>query len=240
VGFPLDPDTRTDLVTGDVGARILALRAGPSVRDVSAVRQISDDAVMANAAGWDCRTHLEYEAAPAVDWYVQAGTPVYATHDGTATLVINTWVNAFDHYGVSREPYLGNPDRPRAPLSPFPGPGGGMGVWVRIDGDSYLTDYGHLDLATAREVAPAGAFSAPYSANFDFQAAFGAAAIRNAGVGDVIASWAVRRGDLIGYTGDAGYSEAPHLHYQITRKSDGAKLCPTAESGFIDGGWLVR
>ncbi len=30
---------------------------------------------------------------------------------------------------------------------------------------------------------------------------------------DVVAAWQVRRGDLLGYTGDAGYSEAPHLHY---------------------------
>lgn len=52
--------------------------------------------------------------------------------------------------------------------------------------------------------------------------------------------WDVRRGDVIGYTGDAGYSEAPHLHHQITRLSDEAKLCPTDEEGFGENGWLER
>jgi murein DD-endopeptidase MepM/ murein hydrolase activator NlpD len=54
------------------------------------------------------------------------------------------------------------------------------------------------------------------------------------------ASWSVKRGNLIGYTGDAGYSEALHLRYQIARLSDGAQLCPTTELGFVDGGWLSR
>jgi murein DD-endopeptidase MepM/ murein hydrolase activator NlpD len=50
----------------------------------------------------------------------------------------------------------------------------------------------------------------------------------------------VRRGDVVAFTGDAGYSEAPHLHYAITRRSDGAALCATREAGFADNGWLVR
>jgi hypothetical protein len=45
---------------------------------------------------------------------------------------------------------------------------------------------------------------------------------------------------VIGYTGDAGYSEAPHLHYVITERASGRSLCPTEESGFDDGGWLTR
>ena len=54
-----------------------------------------------------------------------------------------------------------------------------------------------------------------------------------------LASWAVRRGDVVGYSGDAGYSEAPHLHYTV-RRQGGGLLCPTAEAGFEDGGWLFR
>ncbi len=55
-----------------------------------------------------------------------------------------------------------------------------------------------------------------------------------------IARWEVRRGDLIGMTGDTGYSEAPHLHYTIARIGGAGLLCPTSELGFEDGGWLVR
>jgi murein DD-endopeptidase MepM/ murein hydrolase activator NlpD len=50
----------------------------------------------------------------------------------------------------------------------------------------------------------------------------------------------VSRGDVIGFTGDSGYSEAPHLHYEITRLSDERQLCPTGENGFDDGSWLTR
>ena len=63
---------------------------------------------------------------------------------------------------------------------------------------------------------------------------------RVSSVGDIIATWQVRRGDVVGFTGDAGYSEAPHLHYAITRRSDGAALCATGEAGFADNGWLLR
>jgi murein DD-endopeptidase MepM/ murein hydrolase activator NlpD len=199
---------------------------------------VSGDPAVANASGWNCRTHVEYEGAPAVDWYVPQGTPVYATHDGTATLFFNTHANAFDFYGLPREPYLGNPDRSRAPVTPFPGPGGGMGLYVSVANDGFRTDYGHLTLATIAEVVPAGAFVAPYGEDYAYAATF--AVPRHFSVADVIARWPVRRGDLIGFTGDSGYSEAPHLHYQVTRLSTGAKLCPTAEAGFDDGGWLER
>jgi hypothetical protein len=134
---------------------------------------------------------------------------------------VNTVANAFDYYGVSREPYIGIPDRAHAPLSPFPGPGGGMGVYVTILSAGYRTDYGHLDLARTAGAVPAEAFAPPYSPSYD-------------------STWRVRRGDVIGYTGDAGYSEAPHLHYQITDRVTGEKLCPTSEPGFDDGGWLSR
>jgi hypothetical protein len=107
-----------------------------------------------------------------------------------------------------------------------------MGVYVSITNDAYRTDYGHLALeATLANVPPS-----QFVGDFDYREEF--AAPRTLDV--TVASWPVRRGDVIGYTGDAGYSEAPHLHYQIIRLSDGAQLCPTSEAGFADGGWLDR
>lgn len=236
-GFPLDADTRTDLVTGLVGSRILQQGAGPSVREAS-VAQASDDAIRANASGWNCRVHAEYEAAPAVDWYVPAGTGVFATMDGEAVLMVNTVANAFDYYDVDREPYIGDPDRARAPLNPFPGPGGGMGVYVAVIGEEYRTDYGHLAIDGTLAVVPEAAFAAPYSRSFDYASTFATPQPFTFGV--QVARWRVRKGDIIGYTGDVGYSEAPHLHYTITRRSSGERVCPTGESGFADGGWLTR
>ena len=244
VGFPLDPKLHADRVAGKVGSRRIEAGAGPTLLDYSSRQQAADDPAQANESGWDCRVHVEYENAPAVDWYVQPGEPVRATMDGVATLTINTTVNAFDHYGVSREPYIGNPDRARAPVAPFPGPGGGMGVYVSVANDAFRTDYGHFDLAPTIAGVPDGApdgpsgFAAGYTRATDYASAF--AAPRSAGIGDTIATWPVRRGDVIGFTGDTGYSEAPHLHYQITRLSDGARLCPTSEPGFDDAGWLFR
>jgi hypothetical protein len=206
------------------------------VREASATWQTSPDSDAANRYGWNCRTHVEYEGAPAVDWYVPAGTPVFAMLGGEATLYINTYANGFDHYGVDREPYLGNPDRARAPVSPFTGPGGGMGVYVSVESapsdGRYRAEYGHLLLEPTLANVPPQYFLG----DFDYRTEF--AAPRASAV--PVAMWKVHRGDVIGYTGDAGYSEAPHLHYTVTRLTDGAQLCPTAESGFVDGGWLER
>ena len=231
-GFPLDPDLRTDAVVGEPGSRRVVAGGGATVREASIDWQTGDDP-LANQFGRNCRVHTEYEGGePAVDWYVPAGTPVYATMDGTATLYINTIANAFDYYGVDREPYLGNPDRSRAPIAPFPGVSGGMGVWVSIESARYRADYGHLDLDASATIVPDVFFGIDYRTIY---------AAPRAGAPDaVVASLEVRRGDVIGYTGDAGYSEAPHLHYQIVRLSDGAQLCPTSEEGFADGGWLER
>lgn len=237
-GFPLDPDTTTGLVVGEVGSRTFDWDGGLTVRDVSESLQVLDDPVRANQSGWDCRVHVEYEGLPAVDWYVPEGTPIYATMDGTATLYMNTVANAFDYWDVSREPYIGNPDRANAPVSAFPGPGGGMGVFVRVENDSYRVDYGHMTIVETAANVPAGAWISGFSVATDWAALFSIP--RSYLVADPIAQWQVKAGDVIGYTGDAGYSEAPHLHYAITANATGARLCPTGEAGFTDGGWLIR
>jgi murein DD-endopeptidase MepM/ murein hydrolase activator NlpD len=235
-GFPLDPDSATDVVMGPRGSRVIKTRAGTTVREAAAL-QATDDATQANASGWNCRIHVEYEGSAAIDWYVPTGTPVYATTDGDAVLIVNTLANAFDFYGVDREPYIGDPDRARAPLNPFPGPGGGMGVYVAVIGAAFRTDYGHLAIASTLDAVPGSAFAEPYSPAFDYASAFATPQPFTFGV--QVAHWPVRKGDVIGYTGDAGYSEAPHLHYVITERASGRSLCPTEESGFDDGGWLT-
>jgi murein DD-endopeptidase MepM/ murein hydrolase activator NlpD len=224
-------------VTGEVGDRSIEWETGPTALEYTRDSQRLDDPDAANRSGWNCRVHVEYEGRPAVDWYIPAGTPVFATMDGTATLYAITTANGFDYYDVPREPYLGNPDRQRAGIDPFPGPSGGTGVYVEVDSGLFLTVSAHLDLrATARAVPP-GAFYAGYSTNTDFATLFSDI---SADGGAAIAQWQVRRGDLIGYSGDAGYSEAPHLHYTVQRSGSNALLCPTAEAGFEDGGWLLK
>lgn len=234
VGFPIGVETATGLVRGEVGSRAIAWGEGPAALAYSRDDQPSSDPVRANSAGWNARVHLEYESWPAVDWYLPVGTPVYSTLAGTATLYLVTIANPFDVYGVSREPYLGNPDRSRAPITPFPGPGGGMGVLVRVRNSAYRADFGHFDLAPTLANVPSGAFHSgvdPSSLAAQF------AELRGYLDWTAVASWEVDRGDLIGYTGDTGYSEAPHLHYAIAR-ADGSALCPTSEPGVANGGWL--
>lgn len=237
LGFPVDPSVRTGRVTGDVGSRVLRWGQGPSVLEYARDDQPSDDPVRANACGWNARTHFEYEGQPAVDWYLPEGTPVVATMDGLATLLVNTVSNPFNVYGVSREPYIGNPDRARAPISPFPGPGGGQGVFVRVENRQYRTDYAHLEIGRTLELVPPGTFLSAYDSGFDYRAEF--APLRDFRLATSIAAWDVQRGDVIGFTGDSGYSEAPHLHYTVRREGSGL-LCPTAEAAFPDNGWLFR
>lgn len=238
-GFPIDPATRTGIVTGAVGSRVIRWGEGPLARDYSRDDQPSDDATRANAAGWNARTHFEYEGQPAVDWYVPRGTAVVATMDGTATLLINTVSNPFDVYGVSREAYIGDPDRSRAPISPFPGPGGGQGVFVRIENAEYRTDSAHLEIGPSLKAIPVNAhYYAAYSPNFDYAAAF--SELRDFRTSTLIATWEVRKGQGIGFTGDTGYSEAPHLHYAIRPAGEMSALCPTTEAAFPNNGWLFR
>lgn len=237
-GFPLDPTTVLGMVTGQVGSRVLQWGAGPAALAYSRDDQPSNDPERANRCGWNARVHVEYEGQPAVDWYVPVGTPVVATMDGTATLLINTVSNPFDVYGVEREAFLGNPDRTRARPGMFPGPGGGQGVFVRIENELYRTDSAHFDIAGTIPAIPDDAWVDEYSAATDFASEF--AALRDFRVATAVARWQVRAGDVIGATGDAGYSEAPHLHYAIRPAGSQAALCPTEEVGFEDGGWLFR
>lgn len=239
LGFPISPAARLGLVSGPQGSRSIEWNAGPDAFAYSRDSQPSGDPDVANASGWNCRVHVEYEGQPAIDWYIQPGTPVYATMNGTATLYAITMANAFDNYGISREPYLGNPDRSRAGVSPFPGPSGGLGVYVEIDSGEFLSTYAHLDLATtATQAAPADAFYASYGPDTDYTAAFGELPASRQGA--AIAQWTTHRGELIGYSGDAGYSEGPHLHYSAQRAGSNTLLCPTNEEGFDDGGWLLK
>lgn len=236
VGFPIDPATRLGAVTGVVGSRTMEWGTGPRADEYSRVDQPSNDAVRANRCGWNARVHAEYEGQPAVDWYVE-GLPVVATMDGTATLFINTVANAFDVYGVPREAYIGNPDRSRAPVSPFPGPGGGQGVFVRIENAAYRTDSAHLEVAATAARVPRDAWIAGYSADAGALARQ-FTALRDFRVATAVARWEVKRGDVIGVTGDSGYSEAPHLHYAIRPARQDGALCPTREPGFARAGWL--
>jgi len=238
LGLPIDPSLRLGLVVGAVGSRAIQWGAGPEAKAYTRDDQPADDLERANRSGWDCRVHVEYEGQAAVDWYVPVGTPVRATMAGTATLQVVTVTNAFDYYGVAREPYIGNPDRTRAPLAPFPGPGGGKGVFVRVESDGFVTEYAHLEMAPIVRALPAAAFLPGYAPDSDYAVLF--APLRDFRVSTPIAQWPVKRGDIVGFSGDSGYSEAPHLHYTIRRAGGSALLCPTAEAGFADGGWLLR
>jgi hypothetical protein len=159
--------------------------------------------------------------------------------DGTATLYAITVANGFDYYGLGREPYIGDPDRSRAGLNPFPGPGGGLGVYVEIDSGQFLTVSAHLDLQhTASAGVPIDAFYTDFGPQTDYATRF--SSIPDARQGTAVAQWHVTRGGVIGFSGDAGYSEAPHLHYTVQRAGSDAKLCPAAEGGFDDGAWLLK
>ncbi|MCO5201422.1 MAG: M23 family metallopeptidase [Chloroflexi bacterium] len=238
IGFPIDPAARLGMVSGVPGNRAIRWGEGPTALEYSRDDQPSGDPDRANRCGWNARLHVEYEGQPAVDWYIPPGTPVVATLDGTATLLINTVSNPFDVYGVSREPYLGNPDRALAPVVPFPGPGGGQGVFVRIENAGYRTDSAHFDIGATAAAVPRDAWLEDYGPETDFVGAF--AELRDFRVATPVARWEVRAGEVIGASGDSGYSEAPHLHYAIRPAGSPNALCPTTEPGFDDGGWLLR
>ena len=236
--FPIDPQTALGEVVGEIGSRTVSFgAAGPTAYDYARNDQPSHDPRVANGSGWNCRTHFEYEGIAAVDFYIAEGTPIHSTTGGTARLYTVSTQNDFDRYGVDREPYLGDPDRARAPLNPFPGPTAGLAVYVVVEGEGFLTEYGHLDLERTADAVRDGAYSDGFSTESNWAALFGEVSLPRPRT--LIAEWQVRRGDIVGYSGDAGYSEAPHLHYTIKHEG-GDLLCPTDESGFADGGWLFR
>ena len=221
-----------------MGSRQLTFTSeGPTAYDYALNDQPSGDPERANRSGWNCDTHYEYESAPAVDFYIQSGTPIIATMDGTATLDIVSTENDFDRYGVSREPYIGNPDRSRAPYSPFPGPSGGLGVYVHIENTDYATEYGHMDIDKTAGTIPASAFVSGYTPATEYHPLFGGVPSPRVITG--IAQWYVHKGDVIGMSGDSGYSEGPHVHYTVAHLG-GPPRCPTGEAGYSDGGWLFR
>jgi hypothetical protein len=236
-GFPINPATVLGVVEGTVGSRQLVFGSGPTAFDYATRDQPASAADVANRSGWNCETHYEYEGAPAVDFYIPTGTPIIATMDGTATLNVISVNNDFDRYGVSREPYIGNPDRSRAPYSPFPGPSSGMGVYVHVENADFSSDYGHMEIGATVNAVPASAFVNGYSPASDYASIFAGAPEPR--LVTTIAQWTVHRGDVIGMSGDSGYSEGPHIHYQL-RRTDGPLRCPTTEADFTDGGWLFK
>jgi hypothetical protein len=156
---------------------------------------------------------------------------------GTASLLVVTTSNAFDVYRVSREPYIGLPDRAHAPISPFPGVNGGQGAFVRISNDGFETTAAHLDLDRTLQALPDSALL-PGVSRAGLAERF--VSLRDFRTVTEVARWEVRRGQIIGLSGDSGYSEAPHVHYTVKRAAGANLLCPTSEPGFADAGWLIK
>jgi hypothetical protein len=145
-----------------------------------------------------------------------------------------TTANMFVHYRVDPTLYLGLP-RPDAPRYPFSGPSGGMGVFVSLLAGGLRAEYGHLDPAATIAATPREAFIAPFSNVFNYSARFSAPR----GPDDVtlVARWEVKRGAVLGFVGNSGYSDVPHLHYQIVTVNRATKYCPSTEA-FPASGWL--
>jgi hypothetical protein len=209
---------------------------GPDIATVSREifsRPANDE--VANRYGWNCRTHQRYEDGyPAVDWYLPEGTPVYAVMDGEAELVIITVTNSFEYYRVDPTLYLGLPAA-NVPIYSFSGPSGGMGVYVSVFDGVLKAEAGHLELDRTVLNVPVSAWIAPYTPLTNFRQVF--ARPRGPRDGTVVARWRVRRGDVIGYVGNTGYSDVSHLHYQIITPDRNTKYCPSAEP-LPFAGWL--
>jgi hypothetical protein len=237
IGFPVDPNLRPmQVIVTPQGKQIApAAPDGPTVlqvaRDIQ-VRRENDEA--ANRYGWNCRLHTYYEGAPAVDWYLPEGTPLIATMRGQAELYFITTVNAFEYYGVDKSITLGLPS-PNMPRFPLPGPGGGMGIFVSILNGDLRAEYGHLELRQTVNLVPPNAWMAPYSRSYDFPARFGRP-VDHTNI-TLVARWDVQRGNVVGFVGNTGYSDVPHIHYQVVTRDRGTKYCPTSEDGGT-AGWL--
>lgn len=237
VGFPVDPTLRPLQVLETPLGKVLAPPSptGPTVVEVARDYQTrpANDAE-ANRYGWNCRVHTKHEGAPGVDWYLPAGTPVLATMRGQAELYIVSTANSFAYYGVDPRLTLGLP-APTTPLYPLPGPSGGLGVFVSILNGNLRAEYGHLDLDLTLALVPEEAFIAPFSKGFNYRARFSRPLPPDQVT--LIATWPVEKGEVIGYVGNTGYSDVPHLHYQVVTRDRRTKFCPTREP-FPGSGWL--
>lgn len=239
VGFPLATTLRPMRVIETAQGRRVAPAApdGPTVLEVSGdLHTRPENDMESNRYGWNCRLHNKYEGAPGVDWYLPEGTLVTATMRGMAELYLITTVSSFSYYGIDASIMLGLPP-PTTPINPFPGPNGGLGVFVSVLNGNLRAEYGHLGLADTLALAPEGAFVAPYSRKFDYKTAFGKP--RHFTDYTLIARWSVKRGDVVGKVGNTGYSDVAHLHYQIMDADRKTKYCPTQEE-FPGAGWLFQ
>jgi hypothetical protein len=209
---------------------------GPTLEQVARdIQTRPQNDMEANRYGWNCRLHDKYEGTgPAVDWYLPAQTPLTAVMAGQAELYVISTANSFSYYGVPIAPGLGLPD-PSMPLYPLPGPSGGMGIFLSVLNGPLRAEYGHLDLSTTLALVPDGAFLPPYGKDFNYAARFGRPIDYRETT--LIARWPVKRGDPAGKVGNTGYSDVPHLHYQIVTADRQTKFCPTPEP-FPNSGWL--
>jgi len=110
---------------------------------------------------------------------------------------------------------------------------------VEVRNDRFTVNAAHLDLGLmVNDAIPSAAYLPGYSGSSDFASAFGVPQAFTQRTS--IATWAVRKGDLIGYTGLSGYAEGPQIHFEILRVGSTSKLCPTLEPGYSDSGWLTN
>ena len=237
VGFPVQPTLRPLQVLDTPQGRVVAPPSptGPTVLEVARdyqTRPANDGE--ANRYGWNCRVHDKHEGGPGVDWYLPAGTPVVATMRGQAELYVVSISNAFEYYGVDPRLTLGLPS-PTMPLYPLPGPGGGMGIFVSVLNGDLRAEYGHLDLDRTLALVPERAFIAPFSKSFNYDARFSRPIPHDQVT--LVATWQVEEGAVVGYVGNTGYSDVPHLHYQVVTRDRKTKFCPTREP-LPSSGWL--
>ncbi len=224
--------------TGATRAVVPPAENGPTLEQVAReVQTRPQNDMESNRYGWNCRLHDKHEGTgPAVDWYLPSGTPITTVMGGEAELYVITTANSYEFYRVDPSITLGLP-APGVPLYPLPGPSGGMGVFVSVLNGTLRAEYGHLDLPTTLPLVPESAFVPPFHRGFNYEGRFGRPIDYQQTT--LIARWTARKGDIIGSVGNTGYSDVPHLHYQIVTKDRSTKFCPTREQ-FPSSGWLFQ